>query len=1427
MSESSIESRFGRSIAVVVGIDKYESGIPPLKTAANDARRLANMLAENHDFEVRLFLDEDASHERLLNLLTEQLPQDLDSDDRLIFYFAGHGVALDGDDGPNGYLLPQDARRGEEDSYLFMPLVHDALLALPVRHALIIMDSCFSGAFRWAATRSIVWMPDVVHEERFDRFVKDPAWQVITSTAHDQEAMDQLSSGSLGTRPDQDGHSPFALALFEALEGKGDVVPAEGGDGLITATELYLYLESRLQPETMEEGTRQTPGLWPLSRHDKGEFVFAVPGQELNLPPAPPLDLDNNPYRGLESYDREHAELFFGRDKLVTDLEKRVETEALTVVLGASGTGKSSVVKAGLLPRLERRDGWRVLPTVRPGAHPLMSLSRAVGSRASAAGIKARIMALCEENPRTVLFIDQFEELVTMTQSPDEREAVLRLLRELLEDCPDRLEIIATLRTDFEPQFRRGELQKFWDDGRNVIPPMTQDDLRDCILKPAAARVMYFKPDELVDELINEVVATPGGLPLLSFALSEMYIHYLGRGSDDRAIEREDYEAVGGVVGALRSRANAEYEALDEDHRVTMRLMMLRMVAAGGGNVARRRVLRSELEFDSDRRNEQVKTIVDRLVAARLIVMGSESTDDGPGEDYVEPAHDALVRAWGLLLTWVHAENERDPDDLRFQRKLGNDAEAWVQTDAGKLRKGLLWSDAARSASLKSLIRGGADWLNRREWRFAEKSVQARRRFRQLAAVVMFVVVLSAGVAVQQGVVALNESKRAEARALAAEIRASLAEGNLHRALQVGRRSLEEYPRAPEVMEAMREISMYDSAQLTSLRMPAFADAFVTPDDRWIIAYSGIDQREEVPAREVYAVDWNGTRTLLTSGAATIDLSPDGRWLTTTSFGDFGWGETAVDDKCITSGAATIFEATGLPQIAEPLVQDLDVPDVGYPKIGGGDLGWLAACNTAVISGSLDEIVDRTSWRTSDGFDTGARIGDVFFDELGRIVTVHTDRTRVFARNGDPVFDAAGGDATAGGGRLATTTNRWTAPRVHVYDKEGRQIAEFEGIEPVLSADGRWLAFENSGDEWRTTLVDLDSIQQPGPTIRHDVAGTSPLFSADGGLLATMLTGDRNDSRPATSRVTESQSGRPLFDVEGEATAFARSRPALITIVGVSNIHLWDVRRFSTRWPLVWDGLSPAQDSDAREGLAAFEYTCDDMSDTCSSPDGTTTVEATYPEGDSVSPIAYRITRSSTAPDSDLGEVVADLIADIRCTYHEGTYFFRTRPWVFAACDGGVQVFDLNGDIVQSYDGSGESEGAILAYGESALFELQSGRNVRLHVLSQPGSHSLDLGQQEAFVSAADHHPSGTAAVAAGNGSIRVYDDSGVLTHTMFIGLENAPVRGLRFSPDGNLLFARDQQGAIHRWIVTPDGLFAAYDWVEPLSDEEWAALTQ
>jgi hypothetical protein len=156
-------TNFNHSLAVLVGIDAYANGIPRLTTAVNDATRLADLLRAEHDYETLLLTEpaigQPITSARLAALFTEELPARLGEDDRLLVYFAGHGVALDGDDGPRGYLVPQDARPGDSASMLAMTDLHAWLSALTCRHMLAILDCCFAGAFRWAATRHMGALP--------------------------------------------------------------------------------------------------------------------------------------------------------------------------------------------------------------------------------------------------------------------------------------------------------------------------------------------------------------------------------------------------------------------------------------------------------------------------------------------------------------------------------------------------------------------------------------------------------------------------------------------------------------------------------------------------------------------------------------------------------------------------------------------------------------------------------------------------------------------------------------------------------------------------------------------------------------------------------------------------------------------------------------------------------------------------------------------------------------------------------------------------------------------------------------------------------------------------------------------------------------------------------------------------------------------
>ncbi|NEO50831.1 MAG: hypothetical protein F6K55_44835, partial [Moorea sp. SIO4A3] len=374
---------FSRNLAFITGINNYTNGISPLNTAVNDAKQLAEILRKKHGYQVWECLDEVATLSKFNKFLFHTLPEQVTENDRLFFYFAGHGVALNGDDGPAGYLIPQDAKYGDTNSYLPMTKLHDALIKLPCRHFLGILDCCFAGAFKWSNTRDLLTSPEVIHQERYDRFITDPAWQIITSSASDQKALDNFNLDSV--RGQVGNHSPFAAALLNALEGAADIYPpATNGkpavDGVITATELYLHLRNRVEIPTEKCRLRQTPGIWCLNKHDKGEYIFLSPGHELNLPPAPPLDESQNPYRGLKSFDEEHSSLFFGRTLLVEKLEHFVKANPLTVVLGASGSGKSSLVKAGLIPQLKQENTgkWSIVSPIRPGENPFQALNKAL-----------------------------------------------------------------------------------------------------------------------------------------------------------------------------------------------------------------------------------------------------------------------------------------------------------------------------------------------------------------------------------------------------------------------------------------------------------------------------------------------------------------------------------------------------------------------------------------------------------------------------------------------------------------------------------------------------------------------------------------------------------------------------------------------------------------------------------------------------------------------------------------------------------------------------------------------------------------------------------------------------------------------------------------------------------------------------------------
>lgn len=725
-----------RPLAVIIGIADYVLPRLRLVTPVRDAEALAAMLADHHGYEIRLVRDREASRAGLRALLEVELPAVLDEQRPVLIYFAGHGMATDSLDEPRGYLVPADGD-GAVDSLLAMEDVARALARLPSRHLLLVLDCCFAGAFRWSAGRDVTAdLPPTLYRERYERFLATPAWQVITSTAHDEQAAD--GGLAIGHR-DAGGatHSPFLAALLKGLAGDADLAPRHpdgtAGDGVITATELYLYLRHQLEASAPADRV-QTPGLWALPRHRKGEFIFYTPRAQLALPDAPALSLSTSPYRGFLVYKEQHAAVFHGRRAATMALLRHVEREPITVVVGSSGTGKSSLVRAGLVPALRAaHPTWQIGKPFRPGS-------------ALDAALDAVLDAETAPGTTRVVIVDQLEEVCL---APG-RNGFLARLGEL---ARDGVRVVATLRADLETALSSSPLAACWHRARFPLAAMTQDELRAAIEIPAAINALTFEPPAMVDRLINSVMAMPGALPLLSFTLHKLYVDCLRRGAHDRKlIEPGD----GGVTRALREHTERLYAELDDATRATMRRVLLRMVVVHGGTIARRRVAIAELDAPDPVERSRIRAVLDALtgrdresdfestppaVAERVHSVRLAVRGGSPTGGFVELAHDAVVADWPRVRSWLAEAG----DALELQRAVTEGAVQWI---SDRHHAGYLWRYDPRLPIAERSLLAAPHQLSQGEAAFITASRTARRKATQrMVVVIAFVIAMVARVA--------------------------------------------------------------------------------------------------------------------------------------------------------------------------------------------------------------------------------------------------------------------------------------------------------------------------------------------------------------------------------------------------------------------------------------------------------------------------------------------------------------------------------------------------------------------------------------------------------------------------------------------------------------------------------------------------------
>ena len=500
------------------------------------------------------------------------------------------------------------------------------------------------------------------------------------------------------------GVEPALTAIVDRL------VAREPGDRFASADEVLLALEECAAP--------QTNGRYP----------------------------DSNPYRGLAAFEATHAPLFFGRRREVRELVDRVRIDPFVVVGGDSGTGKSSLCRAGVLPSLTTKDGWSCVEVV-PGRHPVHALAAALAPWTG--GDEAVLADLVRESPdavarairrhalakrppgepaaeasppaprRLLLFVDQLEELLTLGD-PAEAAVVATAIAGLAVRSPS-VRVLATARSDFLS--RLAKLPGLGDEmarGLYFLRPLTGEHVREVIVRPAAAKGVAFESEALVHALISQTEDAPGGLPLLQFTLAELWD---ARDATAGMIRAVSLTAMGGVTGARPRHADRLRAGLHASERDAARRILLRLVTVEG---TRTRRPKAELIGDGPERDAE-RAALEVLVRGRVLVANNAQ------DAAYEIAHEALLTSWSTLQGWL----QRDIVNQAIRERVEQAAVSWERM--GRARD-LLWG-RRQLAETRSLDPGA---LGTREAAFLAATGRAIRRRRVAGAAIAAVVVTAA-----------------------------------------------------------------------------------------------------------------------------------------------------------------------------------------------------------------------------------------------------------------------------------------------------------------------------------------------------------------------------------------------------------------------------------------------------------------------------------------------------------------------------------------------------------------------------------------------------------------------------------------------------------------------------------------------------------
>ncbi|MFD3523609.1 XRE family transcriptional regulator [Streptomyces sp. NPDC058653] len=1090
------------------------------------------------------------------------------------------------------------------------------------------------------------------------------------------------------------------------------------------------------------------------------------------------------PYAGLRAFQERDAPWFFGRERLVDEVADRLERRPFVVVIGASGAGKSSLLRAGLVPRLRDRAMTVVLT---PGPRPLEECAVRLGGPAGVPPgglyeelrqdpanldrVVRQILARSGEDDSVVLIVDQFEEIFTLCRDEAERHLFIEALLTAAAAAHGRCRVVLGVRADFYGHcIQNPLLAAAVRDTQVPVGPMTVDELRTAVTGPARQAGLTVE-GALLTSLVAQAHGQAGTLPLLSHALLQTW-----RGRRGNALTLDAFQALGGLEGGLARTAEDFYGQLSPRQRETARRVFLRLIAVGEGTQdTKRPARRKELAGLGERADgADLTAVLNHAAHARLLTLDHER---------VELAHEALIRCWPRLRGWL-------TDDREATRALGqltDAAHAWeaLGRDPGALYRGTRLAAAAALDRASLSVREREFLDTSRAAADGERAAARRgaRRLRRLTALLTLLLVTASaatvyavraqGDALRQRNIALSQKVAAQATALRAADPALAT-----------RLSLAAYRLAPTTESRGSLLSTFATPYATRL----------TGHNENVnaVAYSADSRTLATASTDGTTRLWNitdphrpRTRAILTGHTEKVShaaFSPDTHLLATTSWDDtarlwdLGDPGTAHHRSTVLRGHSGDVNAAAFSPDGDTLatastdstVRLWDVSDPRRPR-ATATLRADAATNTATVS-----VAFSPDGRTlaAGGFDRAVRLWTL--DASGEAhpsatLTGHTAAVSwvTFTPDGKTLASAS----------WDRTVRLWD------LDGPGRPLrratltGHTEGLRAVaISPDGRTLA--TASLDHTVGVWDIDDPRHPRRTTvltGHTDAAVFVAFSADGRTLATA--GDDQ-----TARLWD----LPIPALHGHtgtvcATAFAPGGRTLATASTDGTARLWDVT--DPHRPRTVATLTGHKDGVC--GLAV-------------SPDGRTlatgSLDRTARLWDLTDPRRPRTVATLTGHDDHVNTVAFGPDGDTLAT---------------ASTDGTVRLWDVTDPrrprahaAVTGHTGGANT--AVFSPDGNTLATGGWDRTVRLWDVRdsrRPSTLAISASLPEG-VNAAAFSPDGrTLATTEFGGTTRLWDVTGRRPHQRaaldgHVGAAHSPA----FSPDGNTLATTGADGTARLW---------------------------